>query len=406
MASVTLFALPVQAQSPTSSITANYTGGPLPAGVTPDLSLDTIPYLSISPNPIGVGEQLLVNLWVQPALQVNRAHTGYTVTFTKPDGTTTTVGPMNSYCGDTTAWFEYVVDQVGTWKVKFNFAGDYYPAGYYYNGRYPSLAAIGPYTVSAFGGPILLGSAYYKPSSTADVDTHSAIRTSDVLAPICAPNRLLDTPSIRNEQTVGFNRRRLPVYRPHEELTPRNQLLRQQLQVHPLCSSAEQCTHSMANDKGHSRHHGRRLGSKVLWSGEGGYAGTPSIIFEGRCYQTVTKSVQTLINGTYYDQPTSVWECYDLRTGQVYWEQTGIAPHPQPLHTSKRRSRARRKPITGRHGREPCGDKRRKTDKVQPIHRSRNLNISIAPITSGTIYSDPYVLSVQTLGSGASTNIV
>ena len=44
------------------------TGGPLPAGVTADSTITTIPYLSFAPNPIGVGQELLVNIWVQPAL--------------------------------------------------------------------------------------------------------------------------------------------------------------------------------------------------------------------------------------------------------------------------------------------------------------------------------------------------
>lgn len=101
MASVTLMAMPAQAQVPN----LNYTGGTLPAGVTPDVTLDTIPYLSVSPNPIGLNEPLLVNIWVQPATQVNRAHTGYSVTFTKPDGPTETIGPMNSYCRDATSFF-------------------------------------------------------------------------------------------------------------------------------------------------------------------------------------------------------------------------------------------------------------------------------------------------------------
>jgi hypothetical protein len=52
---------------------------------------------------------------------------------------------------------------------------------------------------------------------------------------------------------------------------------------------------------------GGDAGQKTLGSGEGTYAGTPAIIFEGRCYQTVTKPMMQLINGTYQSWPTSVW---------------------------------------------------------------------------------------------------
>ena len=55
------------------------TGGSLPTGVTADSTIMTIPYVSFAPNPIGLGQELLVNIWVQPATVVNRAHTGYTV---------------------------------------------------------------------------------------------------------------------------------------------------------------------------------------------------------------------------------------------------------------------------------------------------------------------------------------
>jgi len=135
------------------------TGGPLPAGVIPSATITTIPYISFSPNPIGIGQTLLVNLWVQPATVVNRAHTGYTVTITKPDGTTDTAGPMVSYQGDTTAWFEYVPGQVGTYTLQFSFAGDYYPVGYYVNGVINNTATTGGYNSTQ--------SVYYASSQTA-----------------------------------------------------------------------------------------------------------------------------------------------------------------------------------------------------------------------------------------------
>ncbi len=121
--------MPVKAQTYT-----NMRGGAsqaLPNGVTPDTTVAINAYLSCSPNPIGLNQPLLVNMWIEPPLFVGRWFTGYTVTITKPDGTTVTQGPMNSYPGDTTAWFNYPVDQVGTWKLQFNFPGGYFPAGNY-----------------------------------------------------------------------------------------------------------------------------------------------------------------------------------------------------------------------------------------------------------------------------------
>jgi hypothetical protein len=84
-----------------------------PAGVTPNLTVAVTPYLSFRPNPIGVGQSLLVNIWTTPPPAANRYLAGFSVTITKPDGTNTTVGPINSYVADGTAWFEYVPDQPG-----------------------------------------------------------------------------------------------------------------------------------------------------------------------------------------------------------------------------------------------------------------------------------------------------
>jgi outer membrane protein assembly factor BamB len=398
MASVTLMAMPVQAQAPT----INYTGGPLPAGVTPDVTLDTIPYLSISPNPIGLNQPLLVNVWVQPATQVNRAHTGYSVTFTKPDGTTATIGPMNSYCGDATAWFEYVVDQVGTWKVKFSFAGDYYPAGYYYNGIvYPSLAAIGPYTASMFGGPIQLGSAYYKPSSTAEVELTvqpdmvaswppSALPTDYWTRPVSAMNR--EWASIIGDYPFTGRMTNPP---------PETNSFASNSKFTPFVQAPNSAHIVWKRQGAIAGIMGGEMGAKFYGSGEGTYAGTPNIIFEGRCYQTVTKTTKTLINGTYYDQPASVWQCYDLRTGEVYWEQTGVSPIPSAI-TYVRSGEV----VPGASqsqvgtGANLVAISSGRLVKYNPYTGAVTLNISIAPITSGTIYGDPYVLSVQNVGSG------
>ena len=112
MASVSLMAnVPANAQLAAEQPRA----GSLPSGVTPSITVGTIPFLSFTPNPIGVGQPLLVNIWIQPPLNVARQFSGtFQVTFTKPDGTKDVIGPISSYLGDATAWFEYIPHQVGT----------------------------------------------------------------------------------------------------------------------------------------------------------------------------------------------------------------------------------------------------------------------------------------------------
>lgn len=143
---------PVQAQLATTQPVA----GALPAGVTPSVTITADPYISLRPNPVGVGQTILVNMWIHPPINVQRQFIkAYQVAITKPDGTKQVFGPMDSYCGDSTAWFEYVVDQIGTWKFRFDFLGMYFPAGRYYYG----------YIVTNSSGSTL-DSAYYKPAST------------------------------------------------------------------------------------------------------------------------------------------------------------------------------------------------------------------------------------------------
>ena len=57
----------------------------IPAGVTPDVTLPTSAYLSFRPNPVGLGQVFLVNMWLTPSIHVSRYMSDYKVTIQKPD---------------------------------------------------------------------------------------------------------------------------------------------------------------------------------------------------------------------------------------------------------------------------------------------------------------------------------
>jgi len=57
--------------------TLPYTGGPVTIWRYPTATVQTIAYMSFVPNPIGVGQLLTVNVWVNPALNVARSFIGY-----------------------------------------------------------------------------------------------------------------------------------------------------------------------------------------------------------------------------------------------------------------------------------------------------------------------------------------
>src|SRR5512135_537683 len=56
--------------------------GPIPAGVTPDIQVNTWALLSVRPTKLGLGQPVLVNLETQPAPGTERLNKDYTVVIT------------------------------------------------------------------------------------------------------------------------------------------------------------------------------------------------------------------------------------------------------------------------------------------------------------------------------------
>jgi hypothetical protein len=73
---------------------------------------------------IGLNQWLLINAWVTPPpLTGSEIFKEFSFTITKPDATTVKIGPMPSE-GEGTVWFEYPMDRIGQWTIKFDFPGD------------------------------------------------------------------------------------------------------------------------------------------------------------------------------------------------------------------------------------------------------------------------------------------
>ncbi|MDH5771421.1 MAG: PQQ-binding-like beta-propeller repeat protein, partial [Candidatus Bathyarchaeota archaeon] len=109
----------------------------------------TVAYLSFRPNPIGVGQNLLVNVWVTPGLPAVRGYEGYVVTITDPDGNVENISLPRTH-GDGTQWFEYVPDKVGKWYLQFSFPGQTFPAE----------------LIQGYIGPVFVPEQYFPPAST------------------------------------------------------------------------------------------------------------------------------------------------------------------------------------------------------------------------------------------------
>jgi outer membrane protein assembly factor BamB len=94
---------------------------------TPPISIPTWAYLSVQPSPVGVGQAAYVGFWIDKAPPTANGPYGdrwhnFTVTVTKPNGNTETLGPFTSddVGGAVTT---YVPDTVGNYTFLFNFPG-------------------------------------------------------------------------------------------------------------------------------------------------------------------------------------------------------------------------------------------------------------------------------------------
>jgi hypothetical protein len=126
--------------------------------------------------------------------------------------------------------------------------------------------------------------------------------------------------------------------------------------------------------------------------------GYPAIIYAGRCYQTVSK----VFNGV----TQSVWQCYDLRTGEIYWEKTGMGSQiPTSIAYTERNVQA----VAGESammrglGASLLYIGGGRMIKYNPWDGSVLANVSISPLTAGTQYMGEFVLSVQDLGAAAAS---
>jgi outer membrane protein assembly factor BamB len=363
----------------------------LPDGVTPDYTIETKAYLSFSPNPIGVGQLLLVNVWTSPGMYHAFYMQGYEVTIEKPDGTTETVSG-DSYMADSTAWFNYIPDQTGTYRFKFTNPGTYIPAGSYVDsptgGAFMALA--GNYSLGA--------SVYYTASET---DWQNLTVQDDLVASYPAAALPTDYwsrpiyPDNREWYSIAGN---YPftgaVY--YEDGT----VLYASNYKYTAYVTAPNTAHIVWRRQGNLA---GLIGGEQYQYSLSASAGTPTIIFDGRCYQTVSKSIMQTINGTEQLWPTSVWECYDLQTGQVYWDISGVTA---PTFISYEASTSEAVPgaaASNGYSVYLVSVSGGRLIKYNPYTGSASVNVSI-PVSSATVTYAPYALSLVNYGTTSSPN--
>jgi hypothetical protein len=355
---------------------------PLPSGITADYTVDPNPYLSFRPNPVGVGQTILVNIWVDPGPSYARYFPNYKVEITKPDGSTDVI-TLNSYAADGTSWFEYRVDQVGTWQFKFDFPGGYFPAGNYTVPPGVNMAGyVETYTKSVFYPALTTGWQNLTVQQNMVASwSENPVPTGYWTRPVQPDNR--EWASILGD---------FPWYGPATQANYPADTNRYWSSTYSFIPyvQAPDSAHVVWMRQGAI---GGLMGGDMGTFSQTSGGGTPSIIYEGRCYQSITKPISGVSQ--------NVWECYDLRTGQVYWDITGVSSNiPNAIEYDN----------SGLPAVEGAGSNSAVIPSLVSIASNRlvkynaftglaSVNMSIPTFASNQYYMNGYVLSIQILNA-------
>jgi hypothetical protein len=373
--------------------------GSLPTGASPSVTVDTRAFLSFSPQTIGQGQELLVNMWINPPISPNRYLKGYEVTIQKPDGESFTVGPFNSFAADATAWFSFIPDQVGEWKLKFDFPGEYYPEG--------NWGTNGYIVANGTTGSYYLNSAYYRADST-------EWQTLTVHEDMVWSWPINELPTDYWTRPVHFeNRAWWPILGsyPSYGLIGGGNNWPEDTNIYS--SNYNFVPYVTAPNSAHIVYKQLQGLAGMIGGTADQYgttsSGNPSLIYAGRAYQTMTVP----INGV----PTSCAVCWDIRTGQQYYAipTSGVGVTPQVVSYTAPGTGA----VEGAGGDQTYSVSlvslaNNRLIKINPYTGAVTLNVtgmtpqllggSQGSVSQTGFYADPFVISVQTIGTGSNTS--
>ena len=374
--------------------------GILPSGVTPSITVSTNSYLAVSPNPIGVGQPLLVNMWLHPPILVARQFLkAFVLNIEKPDGTTEQIPPMDSFAGDSTAWLEYYPDQAGTYMFKFDFIGTYFPP------------------VNVTGGGFVAGgtymSSYYKPSTSGWINVTVQQDVVSSWQPIPLPTDYWTrpiSPNTREWWPIAGNFPTTGLIGGGSTWPDGTNKYMGNYNFIPYVQAPESGHVVWKKPFAIGGLIGGSAGQASLTVGGMTGAGYPTIIYSGRCYEAYQKPGTTTGAA---NASNTYWRCYDLRTGEVYWDQpvalsstnTALVPtfieyHKQGYEVAGATARAGYNVFltTITSG---SGTTSGRIYKWDPYTGALSQNITGPPsnFSVHNLYGYPNVLSVQNLGN-------
>lgn len=371
--------------------------GNLPSGKNPARQAETRAFISIRPHVVGVGQEVLVNMWINPALPSNNIYIpqGFVITITKPDGSKD-VRTMDSEPATAANWFTFIPETTGVYKFNFDFIGTYFPEGRYYNGKIVLNETGG--NLEYGGRANVYNECYYKPSSAQEMTL--TVQQDMVWSwPLNQPTDYWNRPASMNNRGwwpilgnwpgtgyVGFG------YSNWDTLYPGTTKQEQPTADFTPWVQAPNSAHIVWKRQGAIA---GLIGGPAGQYGTTGNPGYPSVIYAGRCYQSVTKA-----NGT------TVAQCYDLRTGEIYYEiPDGITPtlvaYVNPVANTE--TIAGQEIASSTWSVELLSISGSYLRKINPWTGALIGNYSIAPLSGGVFHNQVggFVLNVQDLGAAA-----
>jgi outer membrane protein assembly factor BamB len=377
-----------------------------PSNAQQDQTIPVAAYLSVRPTTTGVGQEILVNFWTSPAPGAHRAYHDMKLTITKPNGDVDKITGINTYVADGTMWMPWVCDQVGVWSFQLDYPGEYFAPGVYVDGIHYNVGdPLPPGSSGAYTG----GSATYAagavvtPASarvvtvTVQEDTipswpGSPLPTDYWVRPVNEENREW-WPILGNYPWFGPGGGAM-----WDSLYPDTNIYANSAYAFTPWVTGPQSAHIVwKREYNMGGLMGGDLGgaSSVTWSN---WYNRPTIILGGKGYQAILKPAQ--------DGPAEQtwWQCYDIRTGEIFWERPLYSGEVEPTLIeygigSIAVPGAQEKPTEPRIMSISNGYLR----KYDPVHGQMVLNVSIAPMSGagGTYYMNGYVLGIQDLGANA-----
>src|SRR3990172_1939739 len=102
---------------------------PLTTAQTAAKEEQTDAYVSVTPNPVGIGQTIAVTFWISPypPTATTDVH-GFVVKITRPDGKVETKGPYDAF-KSSSSYMLYVPTLAGNYTFDFNYPGESYFSG-------------------------------------------------------------------------------------------------------------------------------------------------------------------------------------------------------------------------------------------------------------------------------------